>query len=171
MKLLKHLFVISILFGSSLPVHADEEVNLPAVSIVDSTDLRQDAQLARDRNLPLLVFFGSEYCGYCRIVEEDHLKPMLRSAEYRDKVIIRRIRPEYDKIINFDGTAITKSELASHYRASMTPTVIFLGPDGKELAPAIIGMRYSDYYGQELDLAIDQALGKLRKHLAFNKTH
>ena len=64
------------------------------VQVVRTTDLASDAQAARERNLPILMMFSMDGCGYCELVEQDFLRPMLISGDYRDKVIIRMVKTD-----------------------------------------------------------------------------
>ena len=54
------------------------------------------------------------------------------------------------------------SDLAQRYGAPMTPTVIFVNPEGHELSLRLIGMTTVDFYGGYLDQGIDQSLHKMR---------
>ena len=44
----------------------------------------------------------------------------------------------------------------------MVPTLILVDSHGKQIAPAIIGIRNSHYYSSELDDAIDASMQKIR---------
>ena len=41
-------------------------------------------------NVPV-VLFSASHCGYCTIIKEEFLKPMLLSGDYVDKVLIRKL--------------------------------------------------------------------------------
>ena len=73
-------------------------MNLPVF-----TDLHAVAAQARARNLPLLVMFSMDGCSYCTVVEEEFLKPMLRSGEYKGRVIMGMVKlGSYSRIRDFD---------------------------------------------------------------------
>jgi hypothetical protein len=57
---------------------------------------------------------------------------------------------------------IEVAELAHRYGAPVTPTVIFVSPEGKELAPKVIGMTTVHFYGGDLDYGINQSLQRMR---------
>ena len=138
------------------------QVTVPAkVPLTDN--LQADARLARERNLPLLIMFSMRGCGYCDMVREDFLEPMLKSGDYADKVIMRIIRvDDYGEVRDFDGEYRQTSNIATRYRASVTPTVIFVDHKGHELAPRLLGISTPGFYGGYLDEGIDRSLRLLR---------
>lgn len=158
------LFAVLITFAAALTMSpALQAQDLSPVHMVDTTDLSADAQLARYRQVPILVMFATEECGYCHIIEEEFLKPMLRNDAYEEKVLIRRVMlDDYGTFTDFDGSETTSDELASRYDARLTPTLVFLGPNGKELAPRIVGVQTVELYGWDLDNGIDTSLSKIR---------
>ena len=58
------------------------------------------------------------------------------------------------KLNDFDGTIISNYDLIQRYQVDVTPTVIFLGPDGLEVASSIVGFLKADFYGAYLDQSI-----------------
>ena len=151
---------VSLLTGG-IPVMAEP---LPEVQLKTATDLRAEGELARQRQVPILIMFSMTHCPYCVVVREEFLKPMLRSGDYADKVIIREIHTDdYGTLRDFDGTPVTPDELAHRYRASLSPTVVFVDAEGRELARRLVGITTVDYYGGFLDEAIDTSLQRLRQ--------
>ena len=176
MKLVKGLFVQLILAGALLTGFAlystadgfdfDE---LPQVDIVNTEDFRIDSRLAVEKQTPILILFAMEGCAYCQYVEEEHLKPMLRNSDYGEKVIIRRVMTDdYDDLIDFNGNTISSSEFSTRYGAYLTPTVVFLDHNGKQLS-RILGVRNTEFYGGDLDDSLDISLQMIRKQLALLK--
>jgi thioredoxin-related protein len=136
----------------------EQEVDLPLAK-----DLSADGKLAAEKRVPLLLAIVAEHCTYCRLVETDFLKPMIISGQYKDKTLIRVLYiQDRQPIKDFDGSSVTPEALAAHYRVRFTPTVLFLGPDGKELAERLLGVSSVDFYGAYLDRGIDTARAKLR---------
>jgi hypothetical protein len=58
-------------------------------------------------------------------------------------------------------------DLSTRYGAYVTPTVVFLNHQGKELSKRILGVRNTEFYGGELDEGLDISLRKLREKLAY----
>lgn len=145
------------LLAISLPGQAEP------YQVPHTTNLYADGQLARERNLPLLILFSMDECTYCEIVREQFLEPMLRSGDYTDKVIMRMVKvDEYAPIRDFDGQRREPAAISRRYRASLTPTVIFVDHRGHELAPRLLGVTNVYYYGGDLDKSIELSLSRLR---------
>lgn len=150
--------VIVSLCASVLAFAAPEHGRLPA-----TRDLSALADQARERRLPILVMFSQRGCPYCTVVEEDFLEPMLRSGDYRDKIIMRRVMVDsFTPIRDFDGEEVDAGEFARRYQGYLTPTVVFLDAGGRELAPRVVGITTPDFYGGRLDEGIELSLSRLR---------
>ncbi len=133
-----------------------------AVEMIPIEDLREEARLARQDNLVLVIEFSSEYCGYCRQLEELFLLPMQRNAGYREKVLIRYVSLDaYETLVDFDGRSMSTSEFASRYGVSLTPTLVFLNGEGVEMSEKLVGIWSEDFYGGFIDNRIDEARSKL----------
>lgn len=163
MFVLKHrIFSLIILFGIvSASVVAEE--SLKPVTVFEAQDLYQEGRVAAAKRLPILIMFSMEHCPYCELIREDFLKPMLRSGDYTNKVIIREIHSDsYATLRDFDGRDVSAEELAHRYRASLSPTVVFLDHKGRELSKRMIGVTTVDYYGGYLDDAIEQSFLRMQ---------
>jgi len=133
------------------------------VTVPVATDLQQLGSQAVSRELPILLTFTSVICSYCELLEQAFLQPMLLSGEYRDKVMIRKLElGPGASVTGFDGRKIMASELSSHYRVFVTPTLLFVDGNGKELAERIVGINTPELFGGYLDNCIETALLRLR---------
>ena len=163
----RQFLLLSLLSFSCLTVAEDLD-SLPPVNIINSTDLHHDGQLSQRTQKPILILFSMQGCSYCHYVEEEHLKPMLRNANYLSKVIIRRVMTDsYGDIIDFNGNPISSQDLSTRYGAYLTPTVVFVDHQGNKLVPSIHGVRNTEFYGLDLDEGLDHSLLKIRKKLAI----
>lgn len=169
MKLAKHLFALFFLLTLGIGLNqlavADEE--LPPVTLVQAHDLRADGQQAQQRHVPILLMFAQQGCSWCHYVEEEQLKPMLRNADYRAQVIIRQVMTDdLGNMTDFNGSQTDANALAIRYSASLTPTVVFVDANGKQLGHSIVGVRNTEFYGGEIDngLALSEQL--IREQLA-----
>lgn len=132
-------------------------------------DLAALAEQARERRLPILVMFSQRGCPYCTVVEEEFLEPMMRSGDYQDKVIMRRVMVDsFTPITDFDGQEVEANAFASRYRGYLTPTVVFLDARGRQLAPPVVGITTVDFYGGKLDAAIEESLSRLRPQASLS---
>jgi len=129
-----------------------------AGEMIRATDLRDEARIARERNLVLMLEFSSEFCGYCRKLESLFLLPMQRNDEYDDKVLIRSVSLDsYETVIDFDGNSIDTREFAARYGVSLTPTLVFVDSEGVEVSDKLVGIWSEDFYGGFIDNRIAEA--------------
>jgi len=155
--MMHRLFITLLAAVFSLPLLAAD------VKLTELTDLETDAVHANNQDVPILVMFSASYCGYCSIVKDDFLKPMLLSGEYSDKVIIRVLEIDGDDDIrDIDGKLIDPAVIAERYNVQLTPTLAFVDANGKELSEKMIGLTTVDFYGGYLDEAISHSLMQIR---------
>lgn len=139
------------------------------VRIEKVVDLQSLGEMAEDKKLPILIMFSQDDCPYCTIMEESYLKPMLRSGQYIDKVIIRKVKiDDMNTFTDFNGDRVESDHLTSRYRAWVTPTLIFVNSEGKEMVPKLVGIGTEGFFAGDIDNAIDIALSKLRSSVALN---
>lgn len=126
--------------------------------IPQASDFRALQQEMQRKGLPLLLAFRADYCGFCRKLETEHLEPMLRSGQYDSRILIRRFDMGSDQtVIDFNGDKINADEFAEQHQASLTPTLLFLDAEGKEVAERLLGYNSPDFYGAYLEQAISTA--------------
>ena len=128
--------------------------------LISASDLSEDAKLTSVGNRVLMIEFSSEDCGYCRLLEDEFLKPMMRNATYGEKVVIRYISlSDNDTLIDFEGNTVSADELAAKYEIFVTPTLLFLDENGQEVSDKLIGIWSVDFFGGFIDERIDSARG------------
>ena len=133
-----------------------------SVSMVQVEDLRQEAELMRRDKLVLVLEFSSEYCSFCRKMEELFLLPMQRNEDYSRTILIRSVSLDaYETLVDFDGRFVSTQDFASRYDVSLTPTLLFLDADGVELSERLVGIWSEDFYGVYIDERIDAARARL----------
>jgi len=87
---------------------------------------------------------------------------MVLSGNYRNRIIMRELMIDsVEEQRGFDGHELDALILASEYGISVTPTMLFLGPDGKELTKRIVGINTLELFSFYVDEAIDKAVKKL----------
>ena len=132
------------------------------VSMQQVADLREEAQIARQQNLVLMLEFSRDDCPYCRKLEALFLLPMQRNTGYDDKILVRMISlDDYETVIDFEGRTLTTNEFASRYGVSLTPTLLFLNAEGVEISGRLVGIWSEDFYGFFIDSRIDEARERL----------
>ncbi len=131
--------------------------------VTATTDLRADSRLAAAKRLPLLLMVSQKDCVYCVLLKREIIRPMVISGEYVNKVVIREMFMDAGvRVKDFDGKETKAKDLAHRYKVFLTPTLLLLDADGRELTRRIVGVNSLDMYGVYLDEAIEDALDRLR---------
>ena len=130
--------------------------------VQQAEDLSSLGRDSSDRHIPIVLMFSSRHCEYCERLEAEFLVPMKRSGEYEDKALIRKLDLDrLTRVVDFNGEKIDAEALADRYDVDVTPTVVFLDHQGRQLAKRLIGLGNVFFYGGLLDEAIEIAHGKL----------
>ena len=130
-------------------------------SLPPATDLARDAEQATAMRKPVVLFFTQPGCSYCRIVRYDYLQPLMFERGERDPVLLREVSITSQRLLRTsDGRTMSEAELAARYRVQMTPTVMFVGPDGEPLTEPIVGGNHPEYL-RLFNRLHDEAAGKL----------
>ncbi len=127
-------------------------------SLPAARSLPDELRFALQRGQPLLVMVSLEGCVYCRIVRQSHLAPMAREGFPLVQVDMRSAQAVRD----FAGRVTTHDELARRWKISVTPTLLFFGAGGQEVAERMEGAYQPDFYGPYLDERLARARSRLR---------
>ena len=142
---------------------AFSEVDVTVTHITPAANLLADAQRAAKEGIPILVAVTREECGFCEQLKREILIPMKRSGDYEDKVIMRELNVDWQaKVTDFDGKRLSTTEFAERYDSLFTPTVLVLGPGGREAAKRLVGINTVEMYGFYLDAQIESAIQQIR---------
>lgn len=137
-------------------------ITLQAAELPLLSDMKSDQQIADSRFL--LVFISQPNCSYCRLLEEEILKPMQASGKYDKRLLFRKlIINQNRRLTDTHGQILSANRFALRYDSSLTPTLLFINPnDGTELTDKMIGIGTVEMYGFYVDKAIDAAHAQLR---------
>ena len=135
-------------------VHA-KETALPV-----PTSLPQAAQVAKARGEPLVVLISLPGCVYCEMVRRNYLLPGRRDDGLQAWQL--NISDRTTLLAGFDGKPTAAALQAKAWNATFTPTVLFIGSQGQELAERLVGIAVPDFYGAYLA----QRLATARKALS-----
>lgn len=128
-----------------------------------AVDLKAAGDQAKQRNIPLMIFFAAEDCEFCERLEGDYLYAMSISGEYKKRVLIRKVVIDsYDMFRDFNGKVVEASDFSDDYNIQVTPTLVFTDHRGNRLSRRIIGYNASGFFGAELDEAINMAIKHVR---------
>lgn len=136
------LLVAVMLLGFTQSGFAQKVVSTETASFQELQDLQQLAKRAKQTGLPIMLMFGAEWCEFCEQLVEEVFNPLAMLGHYDGKVVLMRHVgvDEQQTIPGLRGEPIKKSEWAYALNADLTPTVIFLDGDGREVAPRIVGI-------------------------------
>ncbi len=130
--------------------------------IIETTDLAELSKISKETKRPILLLMSQEDCPFCVKLKHEILNPMVLSGDYDSRIIMRELM--IDSMVEprgFDGYELDASIIASEYGISVTPTMLFLGPDGKELTKRIVGINTVELFSFYVDQAIEKAVKKL----------
>jgi thioredoxin-related protein len=96
---------------------------------------------------PLIVMVSLDGCVFCRQARQSHLSPMALAGTAIVQVDMRNNQP----VLDFAGKLTTHDELTRRWKVSITPTLLFFGPGGKEVAERMEGAYLPDFYGPYLE--------------------
>ncbi len=132
--------------------------------VPEARDLNEAGRLAEQRCAPVLLEFAAEYCDYCVLLENEVLAPTLLDPAYDQRVLMRKLLIDGDSMLTgFDRRPVDPADMADRYRVWVTPTVLFVDRDGREIAQRLVGISSVDYYGGDLDRALDQSRKRLQE--------
>ena len=121
--------------------------------------LPQAALAAKAKGQPLVLLITLPGCVYCELARRSYLMPLLTESGLQawQLDLTNRSTP----LIGFDSQPTTAERQAKAWKATFTPTVLFLGSQGQELAKRLVGIAVPDFYGAYLE----QRLATARKAL------
>jgi len=128
-----------------------------------ASNLQKNAELAQQQAVPTIVFVSREACPYCRTLRDSILGPMYAAGKFEGRAVLVEVsldRPE--PLTGFDGQLITAKDWGQMYKAQITPTLLFLDSDGREIGKRRIGISNLEMYGSYLQKSLDEALAITR---------
>ncbi len=132
-----------------------------AAALPVPASLRAAAQAAALQGEPLVVMTTLPGCPYCDLVRNHYLLPLRREGKVQ--AVQLDIRDRTGNLQDFKGQTTTPAAQARAWKARFAPTVLFLGPEGQELAERLVGVAVPDFYGEYLDARLAEARRKLGK--------
>ena len=145
----------TLLAAAALPTKAQ----VPAAVLPSAQSLPDELAQALRRGQALVVMVSLEGCVFCRMARQSHLAPMHREGGAIVQVDMRSAQAVRD----FDGQMRTHDALVQRWRVSITPTLLFFGPGGREVAERMEGAYQPDFYGPYLDDRLDKARAAIRR--------
>jgi len=119
------------------------------------------AAVARERR-PLLLFFSTPGCPFCRAVRRGYLRPRAVDGPALSGIVIREVEiTSGRRLRDRDGQWLTESELASRYDVRMVPHLELVDARSERLVKPLIGLDSASFYESFLQSAIAEATDRL----------
>ena len=119
------------------------------------TSLRQTALAAKALGQPLVLLISLPGCVYCELVRRSYLMPLL--PEIGTQAWQLDVNNSRAALTGFDGKPTTAAAQARAWKATFTPTVLFLGSQGQELAERLVGIAVPEFFGAFLTERLETA--------------
>ncbi|MES9971180.1 MAG: thioredoxin fold domain-containing protein [Candidatus Thiodiazotropha sp.] len=133
-----------------------------SIAVVD--DFTEVGKKARREMLPILLMVSQDHCSFCEQLKREVLNPMVISGEYDDKVVIIELLLDIGgEVVNFEGDRVDPDTIASNYNIWVTPTLLFLDHQGKEVHKRMLGVNTIEMFGYYLDESLKDALAAIQQ--------
>lgn len=110
--------------------------------------LRDELNRALHGGNPLVVMVSLDGCAFCKQARNSYLGPL--RSEQGVPVVQVNMRSAM-ALQDFRGAASTHERLVQQWQVRIAPTLLFLGHEGQEVAPRLVGAGLPDFYGAYLD--------------------
>ena len=116
-------------------------------SLPSTTSLPDSLAKALQAKQPLVVMVSLHGCPFCKVVRENYLRPLMEAGLPVVQIDMRDARVLTDT----DGSTLSQDAWIKKRGIKLAPTVLFLGPQGREVADRLKGAYLPDFYGAYLD--------------------
>ena len=129
------------------------------VEIPPVNNLSEIGRVSRQQDIPLIVFVSRDACPYCRTLRDNILGPMLTANKFEHRAILVELSLDRGEMLTgFENKQMTAAAFGERYQAEITPTLLFLDSNGREISKRIVGISNLEFYGHYLQKSIDEAL-------------
>lgn len=139
-------------------------LSAPLREIPAAKSLQAEIFAAQKSASPLIVFVSLDNCPFCKIARENYLLPLMN--EQSIPVVQVNFR-HLTSIVDASGNVLTQDRLIRGWGVKVAPTILFLGKEGREVAPRLTGGSTSDFYGTYLDERIRIAQTAITRDLGL----
>lgn len=122
------------------------------------------AQAAAAQGAPLVLLVTLTGCPYCELVRRNYLLPARSESGLHAWQL--NVADRTTPLTGFDGKTTSAAAQVKAWKADFTPTVLFLGRQGQEIAERLVGVAVPDFYGAYLEerlVTAHQALAALKR--------
>ncbi len=147
--------IIALAWPASAPGQVTREARLLPID-----DLHQLAPAMKQHGRPLLLFFTTPGCPYCREVRRNYLLPRAAQAD-GGGVLIREVSILGERsFAGPDGRRLTERALATRFEVAAVPVVLLVDAQLRPLAEPLLGLNPA-FYESYLQARIDEATARL----------
>jgi thioredoxin-related protein len=139
---------------ASAAVPAVSQAQAKETFLPTPASLREAALAAQSQGEPLVLLVSLPGCVWCELLRRNYLAPMRQEGVHAFQITVNDSK---QAIENFQGQATNGAAMANAYAVKLTPTVMFLDADGKEIAKRIVGVASVDLIGALIDARLATA--------------
>jgi thioredoxin-related protein len=140
---------------------AMDEIRVPRIE-----DFSRAGERARKEGRLLVVLVSQHHCPYCEKIKAEIIRPMLKARDFGDSILLGEILIDQgERLVDFQGRQVPAADFAHRYGVFVTPTLLFLGPDGRELAKQMVGINTVEMYFYYVSESIREGLRRLRRRI------
>jgi thiol-disulfide isomerase/thioredoxin len=125
----------------------------PSLPVARALD--EDLARAVQQKKPLIVMVSLEGCPFCKMVRDSYLPSVQREQKL---MVVQLDMHNNTPVKDALERQTTHAQLIKDWGVNVAPTLLFLGPDGSEIASRLVGAGVPDFYDAYLQERIDQAL-------------
>ena len=147
------------LLAASATVCAAGGGTAAAATLPPALSLPEELARALKQQQPLVVMVSLDGCPFCKVARDHYLAPLHRE----ENLPIVQIDMRGKRMVkNFKGQMVTHDAMVRAWGIKITPTVLFLGRGGQEVAERLVGGYLPDFYGAYLDERLLQSRAALK---------
>ena len=144
--------ILTILSSNAFSSVAQDNIIPPA------KNLQLDGKNQLINKKVILLYVSAPHCAFCKKLEKEVLYPLIHSGEYESKIVLRKLNwRAKGLVVDFDGIKRPPSKILERYHIKITPTLLFLDSNGKQVNQKLLGYRGGEFYWYYFDVAIDKA--------------
>ncbi len=112
---------------------------------------------------PLVLLISLRGCPYCELVRRNYLLPARAEGLPVWQINMQdMLRP----LVGFDGQSSNAAEQIARWKVLLSPTLLFLNPQGRPLAERLVGIASVDFYGAYLEQRLATSRQALKSSLS-----
>lgn len=108
---------------------------------------------------PLVVMVSLPGCPFCPVVRQSYLAPLQASGQAH---VVQVDMQGNQPLVAMDASATSHGAQVRAWQVKVSPTLLFFGAQGQEVAPRLVGVGLIDFYGAYLEERLSLARQAVR---------